>query len=106
MIHIHSQWVDVAGMSVNSPGQAVEQGPQIIPEELQRHGRNWNCPRLVSGLGGGVQMPLRKPRTGAELGLRAVQRMNTVESLGAGMLHSDRKDQQGPGPTALELMVA
>lgn len=82
------------------------QGRQTIPKELQGHGRNWSCPGLVSGLGGGVQMPLRKSRPGAELELMAVQRANTVESLGAGMLRSDRKGQQGPGPTALELMVA
>lgn len=41
-------------------------------------------------------MPLRKSRPGAELGLRAEQRANTVESLGAGMLHSGRKGQRGP----------
>lgn len=50
-------------------------------------------------------MPLRKSRPGAELELMAVQRANTVESLGAGTLRSDRKGQQGPGPTTLELMV-
>lgn len=51
-------------------------------------------------------MSLRKSRPRAELGLREVQRANTVESLGAGMLYLDRKGQQGLGPTALELMVA
>lgn len=50
-------------------------------------------------------MPLRRSRPGAKLGLRSVWRANTVGSIGAGMLHSDRKGQQGSGPTVLELIA-
>lgn len=98
-------WADISGDSIYNLGQAARQGHQTIPEELLGHGRNWSCPRLVSGLGGGAQMPLRSSRPGAELGLKAVQRANAVGSLRTGVLCSDRKGQQGPGPPALELMV-
>ena len=47
-------------------------------------------------------------RAGGRRGLRAVLRVGTVGSLGAGLQRSAREDRQGPGPMALsaDLRVA
>lgn len=45
------------------------QGSQAIPEELWGHGGSWGCPQGASGLGGGVQMPLRMSGPGAKPGV-------------------------------------
>ncbi|KAI1241792.1 hypothetical protein IHE44_0005285, partial [Lamprotornis superbus] len=99
-------WVNAAVLSIHSPGQAVGSGRQTIPEELQGRRRNWSCRRSVPGLGGGVQMPLRKSKPGPKLGLREVQESGRCGDPPGRRAVPRQEGSVGPGPHSPELMVA